>query len=112
MPAGVTGRAYSIGFLGERKVEKMLNRKGLTELAKSFGRFVWFGLLGLVSTFLINLAANPDLAKETVTFNGMTFNVGALLVIGIGLAIKAIDRYRHSSTANDSKGLAPGFLQR
>lgn len=90
----------------------MLSKKGLTELAKSFGRFIWFGLLGLVSTFLVSLMSDANLAKETVTFNGMTFNVGVLIVAGIGLGVKALDRYRHASDKNESKGLAPGFLQR
>ena len=90
----------------------MLNKKGLTELAKSFARFIYFGLLGLVATFLTSLVTSGELANETITLMGQTVNVGLVLVAGIGLAVKAIDRYRHASDANDSNGLAPKFLQK
>ena len=89
-----------------------LDSKGLVELAKSFGRFIYFGLLGLVGAFLTSLLTSGQLNNETVTIVGITVNVGVVLVAGIGLVIKAIDRYRHESESNNSAGLAPSFLQK
>lgn len=88
-----------------------LNKKALVELAKTFGRFVWFGLLGLVGTFLTSLLTDESLANARVEIAGVSLNVGFLILAGIGLVIKVIDRYRHVSERTDSKGLAPKFLQ-
>lgn len=75
----------------------MLSKKGLTELAKSLGRFLWFGALALLVEWL------------RLTFTGDQFNEATVLVVG--LIIKAIDRYRHTSDKTESKGIAPKFLQ-
>lgn len=88
-----------------------LNQKAIAELAKSFGRFVWFGLLGLVATFLTSLVTNGSLADAHVTLAGVSLNVGFLLTVSVGFVVKALDRYRHYDET-PSKGLAPQFLQR
>lgn len=90
----------------------MLNKKALIELAKSFARFIWFGLLALVVTFLTSLVTSGQFNNETVTVSGITFNVGVVLVAGIGLVIKAIDKYIHDNDNTNSNGIAPKFLQR
>lgn len=90
----------------------MFSKQGLKELAKSFGRFIYFGVLGLIGLFLTDLATNPELLSSTVTLPVMgTLNLGALVALGIGFVVKAIDRYRHASEKNDSNGIAPRFLQ-
>lgn len=88
-----------------------LDKKALVELAKTFGRFMWFGLLGLVSTFLVSLAADSNLLQSTWTVMNVTIPVGVYIVAGIGFLAKAIDRYIHKSRNTDLKGIAPGFLQ-
>ena len=88
-----------------------LDKKALIELAKSFGRFIWFGVLGLVVTFLTSLLADQSLASAHVTVGGTTFSVGFLLVAGIGFVAKGIDRYIHKNDNIDSAGIAPKFLQ-
>lgn len=88
-----------------------LDKKALVELAKTFGRFVWFGLLGLVGTFLTSLLKDDSIANAHVEIAGVSLNVGFMILAGIGLVIKAIDRYIHVSKKIESKGLAPTFLQ-
>ena len=88
-----------------------MNKKALVELAKSFGRAVWFGLLGVVAAALTALATDGAVLNAQVEIAGSTVNLGVLLVAVIGFIVKAIDRYRHESTANDSNGIAPSFLQ-
>ena len=89
-----------------------LNKKAILELAKSFGRFIYFGLLGLVATFLTSLLASGDLNNAVITIGGQTLNVGFIVAAGVALAVKAIDRYRHVDPQTDSNGLAPKFLQK
>ncbi len=88
-----------------------LNRDALVELAKSFGRFVWFGLLGLVATFLANLVASGDLNNVNVVIAGMEVNLSFVVLAAITGIIKLIDRYRHVDPKTDSNGIAPKFLQ-
>lgn len=88
------------------------NSKALAEVVKSFLRFVYFSVLGLVATFLVSLAADPSLASAHVTVAGQQFSVGFLLVAGVGGLAKLLDRYIHKNQNLDSNGLAPSFLQR
>lgn len=88
-----------------------MDKKALIELAKSFGRFIWFGLLGLVSTFLVNLVASGDLNDINVVIGGLEVNLAFIVLAGITGLIKLIDRYRHVNENIDSKGIAPKFLQ-
>jgi len=88
-----------------------MDKKALIELAKSFGRFIWFGLLGLVSTFLVNLVASGDLNDINVVIGGLEVNLAFVVLAGITGLIKLIDRYRHVNENIDSKGIAPKFLQ-
>lgn len=89
-----------------------MNKKALIELGKSFGRFIWFGLLGLIGTFLANLLASGDLSNVQVVVLGQNVNLTIALTLVIGYVIKAIDRYRHVSPYTSSNGLAPPFLQK
>ena len=89
-----------------------IDKNAVVELLKSFGRFIYFGVLGLVVTFLTSLAADPSLAQAHVTVAGQTFSIGFVLVAAIAFAAKAIDRYVHKSENTDLKGIAPSFLQR
>jgi len=88
-----------------------MDKKALIELAKSFGRFIWFGLLGLVSTFLVNLVASGQLNDINVVVGGLEVNLAFIVLAGITGLIKLIDRYRHVNENIDSKGIAPKFLQ-
>lgn len=88
-----------------------MDKQALIELAKSFGRFIYFGLLGLISVFLTNLLSSGQLNDVVITVGGMTINLAIVLVAAITGLIKLIDRYRHVSTSTDSKGIAPKFLQ-
>lgn len=90
-----------------------MSEKGWKELLKSFARFMWFGVLGLLSAFLVSLTTNADLinAVWTVPFVEMTVPIGLWILAGTGFAIKALDRYIHKSDETKLKGLAPGFLQ-
>lgn len=88
-----------------------LEKKALLELLKTFGRFIWFGLLGLVGTFLTSLLKDDSIANARFEVAGVSLNVGFAILAGIGLVIKAIDRYIHVSKKIDGNGLAPKFLQ-
>ncbi len=88
-----------------------MDKNALIELAKSFGRFIWFGLLGLVSTFLVNLLASGDLNDINVVVGGLEVNLAFVVLAGITGLIKLIDRYRHVSENTSSNGIAPKFLQ-
>lgn len=89
-----------------------MNKKALIEVGKSFARFIWFGLLGLVATFLVNLVASGQLNDINVVIYGQSVNL-SFVVLGLvtGL-VKLIDRYKHESTTDPSNGIAPSFLQK
>ena len=84
----------------------------LTEVGKSFLRFVYFGLLGLIAAFLVSLGADADLATVTWTVAGFTVPVGVWIIAGAGYVAKAIDRFVRTNDNNDRNGIAPKFLQR
>lgn len=89
-----------------------LSRQGVIETAKTVGRAVYFGLLGVVALILTVVASSPEVAAASITVLGYTVNVGALIVAGVASLAKIVDRYRHTSENTDSKGIAPSFLQR
>lgn len=84
----------------------------VVEVVKSFARFIYFGVLGLIGTFVVSLAANPSLANAHVTIAGATVSVGFVIVAGLSGLAKLIDRYVRSSENNDLNGIAPSFLQK
>ena len=89
-----------------------INKKALVELAKSFGRFIWFGLLGLIVTFLTALVSAGGITDATIAIGSNTLNVGVILVFVIGFIAKAIDRYVHANENITANGIAPSFLQK
>jgi len=89
-----------------------MDKKALIELAKSFGRFLWFGILGLVATFLTNLVASGQLDNIVIDLNGFALNASVVVLAIITGIVKLIDKYVHESKAIDSNGLAPNFLQK
>jgi hypothetical protein len=89
-----------------------MNKKALIELAKSFGRFIWFGLLGLIVAFLTALAAGSTFTDMTVVVLGQTINIGFIIVAGIAFISKGIDKYIHENDNIKLEGIAPKFLQK
>lgn len=90
-----------------------MDRKALTEVLKSFLRFMYFGLLGLVGTFLTSLLANPDLQNTVIHIVGDTYlPVGAIIVAVLTGIVKLIDRYVYANKKIKSNGIAPNFLQK
>lgn len=89
-----------------------MDNNALKEIGKSFLRFLWFGILGLIVTFLTNLVASGQLENITVVVYGQSVNLSILVLAVITGLIKLIDRYRHVSDKTESNGIAPGFLQR
>ena len=85
--------------------------KALKETVKSFLRFLYFGVLGLVGTYLTSLLSSADLQNTVINIGGTYLPVGVVIVAVITGAIKLIDRYIHKSTL-DLNGIAPSVLQR
>lgn len=94
------------------KVVAKMNREAFIELAKSFGRFIWFGVLGLIVAFLTSLAAGSAFTGMTVEVLGQVINVGFIIVASIAFIAKAIDKYIHENENIKSEGIAPNFLQK
>lgn len=89
-----------------------MDKKALIELGKSFARFLYFGILGLIATFLTGLLTSGDLQNVYVHVGDLYINVSFVILAVITGLIKLIDRYRHVSENNDTNGIAPKFLQR
>lgn len=89
-----------------------MDKKALIELAKSFGRFMWFGILGLVVTFLTGLLTSGQLENVYVHVGDLYINISFVILAVITGLIKLIDRYRHVSSSTPSNGIAPSFLQK
>jgi hypothetical protein len=87
-----------------------IDKKALIELLKSTGRAVYFGVLGVLSTVLVALAADADLLSLVWTLGEISLPVGVWIAAGIAGLVKAIDRYIHKS-GSDANGIAPKFLQ-
>ena len=88
-----------------------MDKKALIELAKSTGRFIWFGFLGVLVTALTALLTAGELQNINVVIGGLTVNLSFVVLGLITGLIKLIDRYRHVSPNTDSNGIAPKFLQ-
>lgn len=89
-----------------------MDKKALIEIAKSFGRFLWFGILGLVATFLGTLITNGDLNNINVVIAGSEINLSFIVLAVVTGIVKLIDKYVHESKSTDSNGIAPSFLQK
>lgn len=89
-----------------------MDKKALIELGKSFARFMYFGILGLLATFLTGLLTSGDLQNVYVHVGDLYINISFVILAVITGLIKLIDRYRHVSSNNDTNGIAPKFLQR
>ena len=88
-----------------------MDKKALIELAKSTGRFIWFGFLGVVVTALTALLTAGELQNINVVVGGLEVNLSFVVLGLITALIKLIDRYRHVSENTTSNGIAPSFLQ-
>lgn len=89
-----------------------MDRYALTETAKSFLRFIYFGLLGLVGTFLTSLLASADLQNTVINVGDTYLPIGFVIVALLTGLVKLIDKYVRTSNNNDLNGIAPDFLQR
>lgn len=88
-----------------------MDKKALIELAKSTGRFIWFGFLGIIVTALTALLSAGELQNINVVIGGLEVNLSFVVLAGITAVIKLIDGYIHESKNTDSNGIAPNFLQ-
>jgi hypothetical protein len=89
-----------------------MDKKALIELAKSFARFLYFGILGLIATFLTGLLTSGELQNVYVHVGDLYINISFVILAVITGLIKFIDRYRHVSSSTPSNGIAPSFLQK
>jgi len=90
-----------------------MDKNAIKEMFKSFLRFMYFGLLGLIGTFLTSLLATADLQNTVIKIGGDTFlPVGVVIVAVITGLVKLIDKYVRASDNNDLNGIAPEFLQK
>jgi hypothetical protein len=89
-----------------------MDKKALIELGKSFGRFMYFGILGLLATFLAGLLTSGQLENVYINVGELYINVSFVILAVVTGLIKLIDRYRHVSENNDTNGIAPKFLQK
>ncbi len=89
-----------------------MNKQAIIELLKSTGRYVWFGLLGVIVVALTALVSAPEVVSATVNVGGLDISVGFVIIAVIGSITKAIDLYIHKNKDIDSNGIAPSFLQK
>lgn len=89
-----------------------MDKKALVELGKSFARFIWFGLLGLVATFLGTLLTSGQLNEINVVIGGSEINLSFIVLAVVTGIVKLIDKYVHEAKSLDSNGIAPTFLQK
>lgn len=87
------------------------NKKALVETLKSAGRFLWFGILGLIATVLTALSANGSVTNSTLYIGNLQVNMSIVVLALFSIVIKAIDTYVHNNDTVSSNGLAPAFLQ-
>lgn len=88
-----------------------MNKQALKETFKSFLRFVYFGLLGLVGTGLTSLIASENLQNTVVNIGDVYLPVGVVIVAVLTGLVKLIDRYVYANKNIDRNGIAPEFLQ-
>lgn len=89
-----------------------MNKNAIIETLKSFGRFIWFGLLGVIVTALTMLCTSGELSNIVVTFGGVSVNIAFIVLAIITGIIKMIDGYIHNNDKTESNGIAPNFLQK
>jgi hypothetical protein len=87
-------------------------KQALIEVAKSMGRFLWFGFLGLLVLALGTVVSSGALNDIAFTVAGQSFSVGFILVATVTGLAKAIDRYVHENQDIKANGIAPEFLQK
>lgn len=87
------------------------NKKALVETLKSAGRFLWFGILGLVATVLTAVSANGALTNSTLYIGSLQVNMSIVILAVFSIVIKALDTYIHNNDTVPIAGLAPAFLQ-
>lgn len=88
------------------------SKKAIVELVKSFGRFIYFGLLALIATFLVGVSSSTDLISIKWMIGDIALPVGVWLIAGFGFITKAIDKYIHENKNFKSKGIALKVLQK
>lgn len=84
-----------------------MDKKAVIETVKSFGRFIYFGVLGLIVTFLTSLVAGGSLSNVVINVGDQHFNAGFVIVIIVAGIAKAIDKYVHENDNIAAKGIAP-----
>lgn len=89
-----------------------MNKEALIETFKSFLRFVYFGLLGLVGTGLTSLIASESLQNTVISIGDVYLPVGVVIVAVLTGVVKLIDRYVYANKDIDRNGIAPEFLQK
>lgn len=89
-----------------------MDKKAIIELLKSTGRFVWFGLIGLLGVALTALAADPAIIGAVIDIAGLKLSLGVVILAVVSFIVKAIDKYVHENKNTDLNGIAPPFLQK
>ena len=89
-----------------------MDKKALIEVLKSFARFIWFGLLGLVGTFLTYVLTSGMITNLTFVVLGQTIDFTFIILAVLTGIVKLIDRYVKSNKTIKANGIAPEFLQR
>lgn len=89
-----------------------MSKKAIIELLKSLGRFIWFGLLGVIVTALTVLSTSGELSNVMVNLGGLSINISFIILAGITGLIKIIDSYIHNNEKTALNGIALSFLQK
>jgi uncharacterized membrane protein (DUF485 family) len=87
-----------------------MDRKALTETFKSFLRFMYFGFLGLIGTYITQFLANTDMENTVVSIGGVLMPVGVVVVTVLAGVVKLIDRYIHTNKNINLNGITPSDL--
>ncbi len=91
---------------------KQADKKALLEVVKSLGRFVWFGLLGVVVSALTLVSTNSFGGVIGFSIMGQYIDVAPFVAMLAGFTAKSLDVYIHNNKDIGMNGIAPGFLQR
>lgn len=87
------------------------NKTAIVELIKSISRFIWFAFLGLLASAMTMAITSGAISNIVLNLNGFTIDLSSIIVLVVGFAIKAVDKYIHENDNIKSNGLAPEFLQ-
>lgn len=87
-------------------------KKALIETAKSIGRGLWFGILGLIVVALTAFATSGAITDVVIKVGDLSINLAYVILAIIGFIAKSIDTYVHKNENIASNGLAPSFLQK